>query len=117
MVASLVDVAAPMFTRLAAAMRAMETMQVEGIEALGKSLDEGQKRVEAAMGVALRDFDENTLPLFEADKVARRRGRAPASSAPRSGAQDAVVRPARRSAAPRPVTRGVGTPPKSPKVP
>jgi len=103
-VASLVDLAVPVFERVVVALRAAQQVEEGAKGEIAEGLDRAQRRLEVQLGLAMDDMEQGFRPLLqEAEKVERRRAAGKRSAA-------ASGRPT-----PVPVTRGSGPPAKGAK--
>lgn len=108
LIAELLLESVPVFERMTTVLQAAEQLKQQGVEARGeitRSLDRAQARIEQQLGLVLDDMDEGVRPVLEqAERVARRRGRADGDAARRAP-------PDRRRSASTPLSnRGVRSP-------
>lgn len=99
----------PVFERMVEMLRAAHQLKEQSVQArdeISRGLERAQQRIEAQLGLALDDLTEGARPiLVQAEKLARRRGRAGDAGGARAPAR---TRGAGRST---PMSnRGVGNP-------
>jgi hypothetical protein len=107
-VSELLESSLPVFERMAAVLEAAQAAKEGMASDIADGLARAQNRIEAQMGLILDDVDQAWKPILEqGEKVARRRGRAPA---PAAGAPAHGSGGGARSGGltPVPVTRGSG---------
>ena len=113
LISEMLDGSVPVFERLIVVLEAAHQAKTELRDHMTESLQAGQARVEAQLGLALSEFDEAAKPIMDAAKDVKRRA-AGAGGARVAGARGAAVRPISTPISNRGV-RSTANPPKTEK--
>jgi len=81
MVSEVLEQSSDVFDRLIVVLEAAEKAKASSFSITAKRLEEAQKRIEGQIGIALNEFDEVTLSLFDSEGVPASSGDAGEESA------------------------------------